>query len=280
MEFINMNINFSNMIKQSIPFFVVVAIAYVLNSVLFLVLPKSGVDFEVKKDIALEYRKFTIKKLFKEKEKQSIKVVKKVNQEYKLLSNITLKAVYAINAQKAWIIIANKAGKTFILSVDEDHKGYKLIKVQSKYVIFEKANQEYKVELLKDKLNYSIKKMLKDSPKVESEIIVLDDKVSVQRAYLNSYINNFEKIWKDITIIENKNKNGDIDGFKVTRVKAKSTFAKLGLEKGDIIKSINNIILRSYNDAFSIYKKINKIKDLNILILRNGREMELNYEIK
>ena len=275
-----MNINFSNMIKQSIPFFVVVAIAYVLNSVLFLVLPKSGVDFEVKKDIALEYRKFTIKKLFKEKEKQSIKVVKKVNQEYKLLSNITLKAVYAINAQKAWIIIANKAGKTFILSVDEDHKGYKLIKVQSKYVIFEKANQEYKVELLKDKLNYSIKKMLKDSPKVESEIIVLDDKVSVQRAYLNSYINNFEKIWKDITIIENKNKNGDIDGFKVTRVKAKSTFAKLGLEKGDIIKSINNIILRSYNDAFSIYKKINKIKDLNILILRNGREMELNYEIK
>ena len=275
-----MNINFSNMIKQSILFLIVIAVAYVLNSALFFVLPKSGVDFEVKKDIALEYRKFAISKLFKEKEKESIKVVKKVNQEYKLLSNITLKAVYAINQQKAWIIIANKADKTFILSVEEEYKGYKLIKVQSKYVIFEKESHEYKVELSKDKVNYSIEKKANNSPKEDSKIIVLDDKVSVQRAYLNSYINNFEKIWKDISIIEIKNKNGEIDGFKVTRVKANSTFAKLGLEKGDILKAINNIMLRSYNDAFSVYKKINKIKDLNILILRNGREMELNYEIK
>jgi general secretion pathway protein C len=54
----------------------------------------------------------------------------------------------------------------------------------------------------------------------------------------------------------------------------------LGLRKGDIIKAVNNIELKSYNDAFSIYKKINKINNLNILILRNDREMELDYEIE
>ena len=277
-----MNISFYSMIKHLIPYVIVVFIAYILSNVLFFILPKHSIEIDQKHKIALEYRKFNIKQSLQEIVVKEKKVIKVKKQEYKLLSNISLKAVYAMDEQNAWIIISDKTKNTHMLSLGESFKGYKLIRVYYNYVIFNKSNQEYKLELNDDKkVSYTVTKTTPVvDPRDDETIVVLDDKVSVQRAYLNSYINNFDKIWKDIAIKETKDKYGKIDGFKVTGIKPKSVFDKLGLKKGDIIKAVNNIELKSYNDAFSIYKKINKIKDLNILVLRNSREMELNYEIK
>ena len=115
---------------------------------------------------------------------------------------------------------------------------------------------------------------------VDSHIIVSEDKISVSREYLNLYISNSDKIWREILIKETKDSKGKINGFKVKGLSKKSVFKKLGLKKGDIIKIVNNIELKSYDDAFGIYKKIDKIQDLNIEILRGNTEMELYYEIK
>ncbi|MCK5111612.1 MAG: PDZ domain-containing protein [Arcobacteraceae bacterium] len=284
-----MNINFSSMIKQFIPFFVIISIAYVLNSIIFFMLPKESIEVDKKQNIHLEYRKFNIKTTFKEVKviikKQTIKLQK---QEYQLLSNIQLKAVYSMGEETGWIILEDKSKNTHMLSVGESFKGYELIRVYLNYVIFYKANQEYKLSLKDDnKVSYSVNKVTTQSntkgvlnPIDDASIVVLDDKISVKRAYLNSYINNFDTIWKDISIQEIKDKSGKINGFKVNKVRKNSAFSKLGLKKDDIIKAINNIKLKSYNDAFTVYKKINKLKNLNIKILRNGNEMELDYEIK
>ena len=126
--------------------------------------------------------------------------------------------------------------------------------------------------------NYSITKIDKEEKQVE-KIIIDDGKVTVKRDYVNKYINNFNKIWKDISINE-VFKNSKINGFKVTRIRSNSVFSKLGLRQGDILKEVNNIELKSYNDAFKIYKKINKINNLHIKVLRNNQEVELDYEIK
>lgn len=287
-----MNINFNSILKQLMPFVIVIFIAYLLSSILFFILPSKGVEVDKKQNIYLEYKKFNVKQLLGDKvRKQKVnKAVKVVKQEYKLLDSIYLKAVYVMNEEKGWIIIADKSTKTHMLSVGESFKGYELVRVYINYVVFKKANQEYKLELNNDKkVSFSVTKTQNNKPITKKKIpsyeddetvIVLDDKVSVQRAYLNSYINNFDKIWKDISIREVKDKNGKITGFKVTGFSKHSVFKKLGLKKGDIIKAVNNIELKSYNDAFSVYKKINKIKDLNIRILRNSKAMELNYEIK
>ncbi len=281
-----MNINFSNMIKKLIPFFVVVCIAYVLNFIFYFILPTKGIEVNLKQtESSLDYKKFNIKTIFQEKKitikKQAIKVQK---QEYKLLSNIQLKAVYSMGEEKGWIILEDQSTKTYMLSVGESFKEYKLIRVYLNYVIFNKMGQEYKLYLKDDnKVSYSVNKPISNAKtlqNMEENIIVLDDKISVQRTYLNSYIKDFDSIWKDIAIKESKNKSGKINGFKINKVRKNSVFDKLGLEKDDIIKTINNIKLKSYNDAFRIYKKIKKLKNLNIKILRNGNEMELNYEIK
>ena len=125
------------------------------------------------------------------------------------------------------------------------------------------------------------------TPKVQYEVIPqekqitqTDDKqLSIKRDLINDYIQDFGKIWDNISIDEIKTKTG-IDGFKINSVRKNSVFDKLGLKKGDIIKEVNNIRLKSYNDAFIVYKKINKIKNINLTILRDGTEQEINYEIK
>ncbi len=282
-----MNTGFSSMIKQFITFIIVVCIAYILNSILYFILPTQSIEFTNKQnETILDYRKFNIKTALKETkiviQKQIIKVKK---QEYQLLSDIQLKAVYFMRENKGWIILEDKSKNTHMLAVGETFKGYELVRIYINYVIFDKNSKEYKVALKSDdKINYSISKTTNTKDQIKPiddvNIIVFDNQVSVQRAYLNSYINNFDSIWKDISIKETKNNSGQISGFKVTSVKKRSVFDKLGLKTNDIIKSINNIELKSYNDAFSIYKKINKINNLKIVILRNGKEMELEYEIK
>lgn len=292
-----MNINFSSIIKYLMPFFIILSMAYLLNSILYFMLPSKGIEFVEQQNIALDYRKFNVRqflyvkvikvvkkppppvviKVVKKPPPVVIKVVKK--PEYQLLVNIVLKAIYAIDETQGLIIIEDKTKKTYMLSVGENFKEYELVRIYPNYVIFFKSNKEYKLKLNNNKnLKFSITKKSKSQDDVN--IMVLEDKIVIQRTYLNSYINDFNKIWNDISIIEHKNKNGHIVGFKVTNLNTQSIFEKLGLRQGDIITSVNNIELKSYNSAFSLYKKINKMKDLTMQVLRNSREVELQYEIK
>ncbi len=288
--------SFSSMIKNSISLIVLVAIVYILNTILYFYLPKNGIDDIKQQDSNLEYRKYKIKRAFEEVKSNDDPTIKVVKNDYQLLSNISLKAVYLMSEEKGWIILEDKSEETFMLSVSQSHEGYELKRIYLHYVVFAKNGVEYKIELKEDEnVNYSvtksdkskntkIKKNDKDeetlSQEIEENIFITNDKVLIQRSYLNSYIGDFDKIWKNISIKEVKNKDGKINGFKIVKISKNSVFKKLGLHKGDIIQSINNVELTSYNDAFNVYKKINKIDNLHIKVLRNGKEVELDYEIE
>jgi len=276
-----MNINSSNFIKALMPYIVVVLLGYLFSNIAFIFLPKYSVEYKLEDNLILKYRVFNIKHSL-DGDKIIVKKVrsKPKKQEYKLLANIKLIAIYATTNHKGWITIEDNKNITHILSYNDLYRGYKLNKIFNTYVIFTKNNQEYKLSLKQanKNTNYSITKTDKEEKQVE-KIIIDDGKVTVKRDYVNKYINNFNKIWKDISINE-VFKNGKINGFKVIRIRSNSVFSKLGLRQGDILKEVNNIELKSYNDAFKIYKKINKINNLHIKVLRNNQEVELDYEIK
>lgn len=275
-----MNMYFSNLIKYSISFIVAIFIAFLSTNIIYFYLPKDGINFDKQYSNNIEYRKYNLENSFEGK--KIPKKIEKKELKYNLLKKIQLKAIYSTQGFNGWVIIEDKSKKTHILSVGESFKNYMLKKVYVNYVLFSKNNKEYKLSLKDDKkVSYIIDKKSSNINSIENEqIIVMDDKVTIKRAYLNKYIKNYENIWNDIAIKEIKNKNGKIDGFKINKISKNSVFLKLGLKKGDILKEINNIKLSSYNEAFGIYKKINKLKNLNIKILRNSKEMELNYEIK
>ena len=141
----------------------------------------------------------------------------------------------------------------------------------------EKAAKEYRLDIKQDNKNvaYAISET-KDN--LKQDIIVDGSSVKIKRNYLNSYVQDIDKVWNNISIQEIR-KNNKIEGFKINKIVKDSVFGKLGLEKNDIIKSINNKMLTSYSDAFKVYNNINSTKYLNIEVLRNNEILELNYEI-
>jgi len=276
-----MNIVYDTLFKKMIPISISILLAYIITSILYFLLPKNAPINKINNNNNLEYNRYNVASAFKQKKVKEVKVKeKRKSQSYVLLKNIELIAIYAINDKSGYIIIKeNNKNETLILSSGEKFKQYTLSEIYPSYALFTHANKEYKISINEKKdLKYQVT-TTSNNIKTTKNIEVDDDHVSIKRSLIDGYIKNFDKIWNDIVIGEVKTKEG-IDGFKINRIRKNSDFAKIGIKKGDIIKSINNVELKSYNDAFKIYKKINTIKNLNIKLLRNNIEMEIFYEIK
>jgi len=280
-----MNINFNQIIKATIPFFIIFLIAYIINTVLYIYLPKKPILTVQKVNYDVEYTKYKIYQNFKEKivvEKKKTK--KKKKTDYKLISNIILKAIYSTQNNGGWIIISEKSSdKTHILSVGDVFKNYKLKLLYKNYVIFSKHKKEYKLEIKADKKtdNYTIGKDTNIKKTVPEDIKIEESNNGyiLKRKLIDNYTKDISKVWREINIQDYK-VDGKLDGFIIKSIAKNSIFKKLGLKKGDIIKKVNNIALKSYADAFGVYKKLNRTKNLSFEIMRDNQEMELEYEIK
>lgn len=272
-----MNSNFNTSFSKLIPYAITILCAYVLATIVFIFLPKSGVDFEDTSSTSIIYKKydgFYSKVNILKTPKINKKIEKK---DIQTLSKYILKAVYSTTSNGGWITIEEKSTKkSIILEQYEKLNNYTLTKLYKKYVVFENNLKEYKLELPKEKeISYEIDTKTSTG---NEKIVVSEDSVSVNRKYLNSYVKDLDRVWKDIAI-EDIRKNGVIEGFKINSVNKSSVFGKLGLKRNDIIKSVNGKVIKSYADAFKIYNEINRLDYLTIEVLRNNEMMELNYEI-
>ena len=187
------------------------------------------------------------------------------------ISSMILKGLYG-NSKKGFAIVAKKRDekKVSIVAVGESFEGYTLKSIGSDGVVFTKGGKEFALKLQKEKIE----------AQVHYEKASADDEAihTVRKNDVEYFAKNPREIWKNISIQEIR-KGGRIDGFKVRWIKAGSRFAALGLKKGDVIVKANNKRLRSYKDAIDIYRKIDKLDEVSIVVLRNGEEKELVYEI-
>ncbi len=269
-----MSTNINLLLKRFLPFIFIFLLAYLITSVLFFFLPKIGVDYIKNDNLNLEYKRYSgfysnIKK---------VKKIKTVKKDATPLTQFKLKAIYSQNDHSGWVVIEDKSNsKNHILKQEEEINGYKLVEIFDKFAFFKKYGKKYKLELTKEesKVSYAIE----NTQDTQEDIVVNNDSTIVSRDYLNSYVNNIDKIWNNIAINETRT-NGKIDGFKIFDIKKGSAFEKIGLKKGDIIKNINNEALDSYAKAFKAYNNINNTKYLSIEVMRNNEIVELNYEIK
>jgi len=275
----NTNIDFNTIIKKLLPFMVIILLAMSINAILYLFLPKFHFDSVHKVSKTIEYQKYKLRENFDEKKiVQETKVIE-TQKEYQLISNIELQMIYQDKNNGGWVVISEKSLKnSTILGVHETFKKYRLERIYSTYVIFSKYSKEYKLALTDEDTKVSYTKVQSRNKK-EIGITKVDDQYQLTKKLITSYTKDSNKIWKEISIHE-ITKNGKIDGFKVTRIKKKSVFDQLGLKKNDVIKSVNNIQLKSYADAFTLYKKISTVKNMKFIVLRGDQEVELEYEIK
>jgi len=116
-------------------------------------------------------------------------------------------------------------------------------------------------------------------PSSDAPIRVEGDTRVIRRSVIQEYTENPDKIWKNIGLYEVKD-NGKLNGFKVRFVRRGSPFEKLGLKRGDIIKSINGEPITDYATPMRMLRSADSIDDLSLTIERNHEEQELKYEVQ
>jgi general secretion pathway protein C len=245
--------------------------------------PVKGVDHaEGKKAKPLYYR---IKLTPNKSAAPKITKPKPVNEGH--IRDIKLLAVY--HASDETVVTVLYKGKTKVLAKGEAVNGFQLEDAGSKFAIFSKNGKQYRVTLVSSKKGSSSYTNIPASKEVKQDsgsgeevdmngVVDAGDHKIIDRSLIKHYTKDMKSIYKDIGIQEIK-KGKQIDGFRVTFVKRGTPFAKLGLQRGDILKSINGQTLDSYNAAFEAYKNINDATNVTLTIQRGKKEMELEYEI-
>ena len=202
------------------------------------------------------------------------------------IKDIELLAVY--NSSEVTVITVLYKNKTKVLSRGEEINGFVLEGAGSNFATFSKKSKTYKISLIKGKKgDKSMSETKSDTTpsqvestpsKAEGDIIDAGDHRIVDRSLVEHYGKNMKEVMKDIGIADEKEGN-DLKGFRVTFVRKNSHFSKLGLRRGDVIKSINGQEINSYNAAMNVYKNIDKMNALSLTVKRGKEEMELEYEI-
>lgn len=74
--------------------------------------------------------------------------------------------------------------------------------------------------------------------------------------------------------------NEEINGFKVYGIRKTSLWGKLGVQNGDVIKSVNGIAFTGPDSALQAFGNLQNSDHLTVNIMRRGQEMNLDINIK
>ncbi|MEY3091139.1 MAG: hypothetical protein RL113_1455 [Pseudomonadota bacterium] len=237
-------------------------------------LPTSGVDQSAQNGPKALYYRVTLSQ-----NKASLPSQNK--QPMANIKDIKLLAIY--HAQDVVVVSVEFKGKTQVLRKGEQINGFKLEGAGSNYAKFSKNGVFYKIDLQEGLNAGKVSALATPSPTpsaqaVSGEIVDAGDHKLVDRSLLSHYTSNMDAVFKDIGIMEIK-KGSEIQGFRVSFVRRGSHFEQLGLQKGDVIKSVNGDKMDSYNAAFSAYKNVTDASAVTLVVERGNQEMELEYEV-
>jgi len=254
---------------------VLLAFAKAITLAIWWFLPNDGVELEVKESYKPKYQRVDFINMLTVIKKKAVKKEVAVTQTISV-TNMLLKGLYG-KRYEGFAILALKASpeKTSIISVGEVFSGYTLKEILNNGVKFTKNSKEY--VLLINPIDPKKPSKSFVTPVEDGDTAEFTE--SVSRKDIKDYANNPQKIWNDIALHEVK-EGSKIKGFKVTRVQKNTEISRLGLEVGDIIIRVNNIEMTSYKYALDIYKEIDNISTIAIVVLRNNQEKELVYEIQ
>lgn len=103
-------------------------------------------------------------------------------------------------------------------------------------------------------------------------------KYTVDRREIDNALQNLDQLYTEIRAVPHFS-GGKVAGMKILSVKSGSLFAKLGLQRGDILQRINGMEL-DVKKGFEIFSKLKDENDINLDVMRKGQPTTLEYEIR
>jgi general secretion pathway protein C len=158
-----------------------------------------------------------------------------------------------------------------------------LIKVERSRIIFRNTNNgrlefiEMKTE--GQKINLQGAKAPVSSGK--SDVAqVAPNKFEIKRSDVLKYTNDMASILQQAAMAPRRNANGEIDGFKFLSIQPGSIYSQLGFQNGDTIKGVNGDKVDSPAKAMELYNALKTSNAIKITIERDGRDTDMDYNVK
>lgn len=248
----------------------IVIVAKALSLGMLWFLPEEGVSFEKRESLQPAYARYNFGVAPPPSKPASTAATRPA-------PGLMLKGLY--RTQKGgYVIVAlkNNLSKSEVVGIGEAFDGiYTLVEITPLNAVFERGGVKETVWLEKPK--YVEGAVISTPPDAEAEPGASAQTLS--RGDVDRYAKNLDQVWKDIGIVEVKD-GEKIEGFRVVRIRKGSPLSDIGLQKDDVIISINNKPLTSYAYAMELYQKIDTLTALQLVVRRNNQEKELVYEIR
>jgi general secretion pathway protein C len=118
------------------------------------------------------------------------------------------------------------------------------------------------------------------SAEIDKGVHKIDDShYDIDRALVDKILNDPSAIARSARIVPSI-KDGKANGFKMYAIRPNSVYAKIGMQNGDTIHSINGFEITSPDKALEVYTKVKSANSLSVQITRRGAPVSMEYQIK
>ena len=104
-------------------------------------------------------------------------------------------------------------------------------------------------------------------------------KRAIDRNVLDRALANPSRFMRGIRVRPHK-RGGEIDGFKLRRVRRHSVFKKLGARPGDVVHSVNGKPLTSVESALAAYQELRSASGFEFEVTRKGKPVTLEIDVQ
>ncbi len=184
------------------------------------------------------------------------------------------------NQRLALIAVPGNVEKVY--SVGDEVEGARIIRVEPGRIVLNHNGKD-------EALYLSIPKMTADEENAGSKSRTIssgngirkinDTRRIVSQATLRQQLNNLPSLLRQAKAVPHS-ENGENLGFKMVEVQAGSIFEDLGLQKDDIIQTVNGTSVRSAEDALNAYRRLRTSRSFQLSLLRNGRPVSLDLSVQ
>jgi general secretion pathway protein C len=97
-------------------------------------------------------------------------------------------------------------------------------------------------------------------------------------SYLNRRLADIPSLAREVGV-EIYKENNVQKGYRLVSARGSKLLRDMGLQPGDILREVNGVPLNSIHDGLSAYQKLRSVKEVRVVISRNGRRETRIYEI-
>ena len=120
----------------------------------------------------------------------------------------------------------------------------------------------------------------KPQAKGKFEVTAVGDSIYVTQKEAKRQVTQLSNLLSQVRVQPNFTRSGRADGFKILHVNRGSFVEALGINSGDVIKSINGTVVDSMQKGYELFNRLRNETSVDVEIIRNKETRTVHFEMR